>query len=145
MVENINPIANRSLTDTHFLSILPFLVILLGSLSLGVPNSEAVGSNPSDVAYNPTNDTIYVTNLYSSSAPRSDYVSAINGTTNEVIQNITVGSGPSAVTNNPRNNMIYVANQNSHSISVINAGNDKVEKTLQIGFSPLVKSPFKHR
>jgi hypothetical protein len=43
MVENINPIANRSLTDTRFLSILPFLVILLGSLSLGVPNSEAVG------------------------------------------------------------------------------------------------------
>ena len=30
------------MTDTHFLSILSFLVILLGSLSLGVPNSEAV-------------------------------------------------------------------------------------------------------
>jgi hypothetical protein len=42
MIENVTPAANNSLTDTRFLSILPFLLILLGSLSLGVPNSEAV-------------------------------------------------------------------------------------------------------
>jgi hypothetical protein len=42
MVENVNSISNRSLTETHFLLISPFLLILLGSLSLGVPNWEAI-------------------------------------------------------------------------------------------------------
>ena len=37
MTENINSKVDRLLTDTRVLSIMPFLVILVASLSLGIP------------------------------------------------------------------------------------------------------------
>ena len=46
MTENINSIVDRLLTDTRILSIMPFLVILVASLSLGIPFADARNKQP---------------------------------------------------------------------------------------------------
>src|SRR5687768_7268875 len=56
-----------------------------------------VGDFPSDIAVNPNNDLVYVTNDY-------EYVSVINSTTNKVVtNNITVGYSASGIAVNPNN------------------------------------------
>ena len=46
MTENINSIVDRLLTDTRIVSIMPFLVILVASLSLGIPFADAKNKQP---------------------------------------------------------------------------------------------------
>ena len=46
MTENINSIVDKLLTDTRILSIMPFLVILVASLSLGIPFADAKNKQP---------------------------------------------------------------------------------------------------
>lgn len=46
ITENINSIVDRLLTDTRILSIMPFLVILVASLSLGIPFADAKNNQP---------------------------------------------------------------------------------------------------
>ena len=72
-----------------------------------------VGQRPSALAFNPSNDKIYVANIL------SDDVSVIESSTNTVISTVEVGDGPSALAFNPSNDKIYVTNPVSDDVSVI--------------------------
>ena len=85
-----------------------------------------VGSNPTVVAYDPSNGYIYVTDS------GSDTVSVINGAT--VIANITVGSDPYVVAYDPSNGYIYVTDSGSDTVSVINGAT--VIATIPVGQWP---------
>ena len=52
----------------------------------------AVGSEPTDIAFDPNNNNLYVTNFGSNS------VSVISDATNKIIGNISVGAGPIRIT-----------------------------------------------
>ena len=61
--------------------------------------------NVFDLAYNPDNKFMYVTNKDKNS------VSVINSSSNEVIKNITgVGENPTYIAYNPDNKFMYVTN-----------------------------------
>ena len=62
------------------------------------------GSCHSDVATDPTTNTIYVANLCSSS------LAVIDGATNTVTATVPVGGSPTAVAVNPITHTVYVAN-----------------------------------
>ena len=78
-----------------------------------------VGERPSALAFNPSNNNIYVTNLV------SDDVSVIESSSNTVISTVDVGDGPSALAFNPSNNNIYVTNPVSDDVSVIETTGSK--------------------
>ncbi len=72
-----------------------------------------VGDRPSALAFNPSNNNIYVANT------NSNDVSVIESSTNTVVSTVDVGDGPSALAFNPSNNNIYVTNPVSDDVSVI--------------------------
>ena len=72
-----------------------------------------VGERPSALAFNPSNNNIYVANT------NSNNVSVIESSTNTVVSTVDVGDGPSALAFNPSNNNIYVTNPVSDDVSVI--------------------------
>jgi YVTN family beta-propeller protein len=74
----------------------------------------AVGSLPTDIAYDPINQDIYVTNQGSGS------VSVIDTTTNTEIETITVGDTPIGIDYDPINHRMYVTNSMDGTVSVIN-------------------------
>src|SRR5215208_1171448 len=90
-----------------------FITILIIASSLGTTLGESViavipvGEFPQALAFNPSNNYIYVANRDSGT------VSVIDSTNNTVIKNITVGSSPGPLVFNPSNNYIYVANRDS--------------------------------
>ena len=78
-----------------------------------------VGERPSALAFNPSNNNIYVANAL------SDDVSVIESSSNTVISTVDVGDGPSALAFNPSNNNIYVTNPVSDDVSVIETTGSK--------------------
>ena len=78
-----------------------------------------VGERPSALAFNPSNNNIYVANT------NSNDVSVIESSSNTVISTVDVGDGPSALAFNPSNNNIYVANPVSDDVSVIETTSSK--------------------
>ena len=90
----------------------------------------SVGDNPEGVAVNPNTNTIYVANF------QSNTTSVINGTTNNVMDDLTVGEGPDGVAVNPNTNTIYVANYYSNTTSVINGTTNNVIDNLTVGEGP---------
>jgi len=73
----------------------------------------SVGLYPIDIAHNPTNNNMYVSNA------GSDTVSVINSTTNSVIATIPTGLTPVGIAYNANNGHIYVNNAGSNSTTVI--------------------------
>ena len=71
----------------------------------------AVGSLPTDIAYDPINQDIYVTNQGSGS------VSVIDTTTNTEIETITVGDTPIGIDYDPINHRMYVTNSMDGTVS----------------------------
>src|ERR671925_435873 len=85
-----------------------------------------VGGDPKNVAVNPNNNTIYVTDYNSS------IVSVIEGKTNSVMGSIDVGgSSPTSIAVNPNNNTIYVTDYNSGTISVIDGTTNSVMGSIR--------------
>ena len=78
-----------------------------------------VGERPSALAFNPSNNNIYVANT------NSNNVSVIESSSNTVISTVDVGDGPSALAFNPSNNNIYVTNPVSDDVSVIETTGSK--------------------
>ena len=78
-----------------------------------------VGDGPSALAFNPSNNNIYVANAYSNN------VSVIESSSNTVISTVDVGERPSALAFNPSNNNIYVTNLVSDDVSVIETTGSK--------------------
>jgi YVTN family beta-propeller protein len=89
-----------------------------------------VGIRPGGITYDPSNDRIYVANIWSST------VSVINGSTNSVIDNILVGRYPLWPVYVPSNNQIYVTNAGSNDTYVINATTNRVVKSIAVGTEP---------
>ena len=89
----------------------------------------SVGIFPFGIAYNPSNNNIYVANAASST------VSVISGSTNSVIATILVGRVPYFLVYVPSNNQIYVTNAESNDVYVINAATDVVVSTIPLGNS----------
>jgi YVTN family beta-propeller protein len=86
-----------------------------------------VGIRPGGITYDPSNDRIYVANIWSST------VSVINGSTNSVSGNIWVGRYPLWPVYVPSNNQIYVTNASSNDTYVINAATNRVVKSIAVG------------
>lgn len=82
-----------------------------------------VGSEPYDVAVDPTTDVIYVANA------GSDTVSVIDGTTNAVVATVAVGHVPSGIAVDAATHTAYVVNDGSNTVSVISrAATDPVKR-----------------
>jgi YVTN family beta-propeller protein len=72
-----------------------------------------VGTQPIDIAFNPDNGFMYVTNF------TSNTVSVIDPATNTVVATIPVGANPIGIAFNPNNGFLYVTNFGSNTVSVI--------------------------
>ena len=95
------------------------------------------GQNPMEVAFDPVNKMLYVTDYDSNSnsagsGPREYNVTVINTTTNTFVKNIIPGNQPEGITYDPVNGYIYVSNDASHNISVIDPTNETIIETLNV-------------
>ena len=63
-------------------------------------------------------------------------MSIINGSTNNVIKNVTVGGGPRDVAVNPTTNMAYVANGDNNTVSIINGSTNNVVAGVTFNINP---------
>ncbi len=96
---------------------------------------------PGGVAINPITNTIYVSGGLICCGPGpSQYASktlfVINGSTNNVMGNVTVGTLPEGITVNPNTNKIYVANFESNSVSVIDGVTNSLVGSITVGTNP---------
>ena len=67
----------------------------------------------------------------------SNYISAINGTTNTYIRNITVGQeSDCGIAYDDSNGNLYISNLQSNSVSVVNATSDSLIKSIPVGLEP---------
>jgi YVTN family beta-propeller protein len=86
--------------------------------------------DPYDIAVNPINNMLYITNL------RSDKVSVMDGAIDKILADIKVGTNPEGVTIRLDNNMIYVANSGSNTVSVIDGSTNSVLSNITVGLNP---------
>ena len=86
-------------------------------------------SGPEDVAYNPSNNLLYVANW------GSNTVSVLNST-NIIVATIPVGVNPFGVVYAPSNSFVYVVNHASFTVSVINSTSNSVLMTVPVGGYP---------
>jgi YVTN family beta-propeller protein len=80
-----------------------------------------------DIAFNPENGNMYVTNRGSGT------VSIIDKSTNEILETISVGGLPSRIAFNPENGNMYVTNQGSGTVSIINSSTNRIVENISIG------------
>jgi len=127
-------------SDAKMLSVLligGFITILIIASSLGTTLGESViavipvGEFPQALAFNPSNNYIYVANRDSGT------VSVIDSTNNTLLKNAVVGTEPIALEFNPSNNYIYVANVVSNSVSMIESTNNTIADTGNVSSLPL--------
>lgn len=85
--------------------------------------------HPDSIAYDPSNNRIYVSNLY------SDNVSVINPSTDRVITNVSGVQGPINLVWDSSNNYVYVANSESGNLSVINTATNSVISNIAVGYA----------
>lgn len=99
-----------------------------------------VGTGPTGVAVDPTTNMVYVADGGYFSNPTTtigvNKLTVIDGSTNEIVDNIPVGDFPFGVAVNPSTNTIYVSNQENKSISVIDGSTDAVTTTIGVGNRP---------
>jgi YVTN family beta-propeller protein len=89
------------------------LLTLTLTLNHAYATTIAVGSHPTEVAFDSYLDEIFVSNF------RSNTVSVISDATNRVIANISVGSYPHGVAFDSNMREVFVANNVSGTISVL--------------------------
>jgi YVTN family beta-propeller protein len=105
----LDPISNRGYVADSSLNSLFVIDLATNTITYEIP----VGFSPNNVAVNPTNHLIYVTNTLSNS------LSVINPVS---LKNIPVETDntPFGVAVNSRTNVVYVTNQGDNTISLIN-------------------------
>src|ERR1700722_17664954 len=86
-----------------------------------------VGQNPTGIAVDPANKTVYVT----CTGP-SPEVYAISEATDTVTATIPVGTYPQAIAANPNTDTIYTANKTAGTISVIAGATNTVTATIPL-------------
>lgn len=88
-------------------------VSIIDGSSNSLVGTVTTGGNPLRLAYNSTQDQVYVANYGYDSYPFAsvlhDYVTVIDGKTDQIVQTVTVGAGPADITFNPLRNVMYVA------------------------------------
>jgi YVTN family beta-propeller protein len=89
------------------------------------------GDSPSDMAYDPVNQRIYVTNF------GSNTVSVIDTKTNTLVDNpIKVGINPKSIAYDPVNQKMYVTNFGSNTVSAIDTNTNLPGPAIYVGTSP---------
>jgi YVTN family beta-propeller protein len=83
------------------------------SLAATLEDTITVGEGPIALAFNPSDDNLYVADFVSAN------ISTIDTSTNTIEDTITVGEGPIALAFNPSDDNLYVATETSGSVSVI--------------------------
>jgi len=93
-------------------------------------NTQKV-TQPVDIAYNPTNNEIYVTS-------KNTGVSAINGATGKLVKKVNVATNDfrQDLAYDPTNGNIYVVNTNPGTVSVISSSTNTVISTIKTGSYP---------
>lgn len=94
--------------------------------------STGIGSIPSGMAYNPTNNTIYVANS------GNDTISVVDANTNTVISTISIpASNPATIAYNTVSNTIYVTGNFSNEVYVIDCSTNLViGSPIPVGVNP---------
>jgi YVTN family beta-propeller protein len=90
----------------------------------GVSSTIPVGSNPNFMAYDATDNKMFVVNTGSGS------VTAINAATNAVLATIKV-TKPNDIIYNPTNDEVYVVSENLHVVA-ISGSSDKIVKSISV-------------
>ena len=86
---------------------------MISTANNSVIATVSVGETPWRIAFDSTNDRMYVTNN------SDDTVSVIDTATNSVIDTISVGELPQGIAFDPVNNRMYVTNRGDDTVSVI--------------------------
>jgi YVTN family beta-propeller protein len=117
---------------------LSVVVVAVSSTFLGLESAWADSviktipvERPAGVAFNPSNNDMYVANFGGST------VSVIDSSTNTVVDTIVVGPGPHSFAFNPSNNDMYVTISTSNTVSVIDSSTNEVVDTIPVGAFPL--------
>lgn len=90
----------------------------------------SVGTDPAGMAFDPTDDEVFVANL------ESNNVSVISDSTDKVVATVHVGTNPGAVAYDGGVDRIFVTNEGSDNVSVISGATDKVMTTIPVGSLP---------
>jgi YVTN family beta-propeller protein len=141
--------AGQSMESTASSGQLAF-VSLSGNDTLSVINTQdnsiiksgiSVGSSPSDMAFSPNGERLYVNNGGEAS------VSVIDTFSYLVIATIPVGTYPRGIAVSKDGSRVYVSNNGSQTLSIIDAGSLTVVKTIPLAAHPeeIALSPDGHR
>ncbi|MCI4323760.1 MAG: PKD domain-containing protein [Thermoplasmata archaeon] len=95
------------------------------------PTPTAVGSDPTELAYDSGKGELWVSDAGSSS------VTVISATNHSVLANVSVQSDPQGVAYDPVLGEVFVADQGTDNVSVINDTNDSLVTTVAVGRSPI--------
>ena len=90
-----------------------------------------VGVRPIDIAFNPTNEQLYVSNF------GSNNVSVIDPNSLSVIDTLNVQKAPVGIGVNFTNGDVYIANSSSDSISVFDNTNNAITTITPVGTRPV--------
>ena len=98
-----------------------------------IDSIEVIGNSLSNIAYDPINGRMYVTNS------RTNTVSVIDTNTHSLVGNpITVGTNPRGIAYDPINGRMYVANFGSNTVSLIDTNTNRViGGAIEVGTGPL--------
>lgn len=110
------------------------VTVIDASTNSVVTTIAGVGHGPYAAAVNPAGTRLYVTN-YGTTGSAPSTVSVIDTSANTVIAAVPVGNAPSGVVVSPDGTRVYVSNNQSQSISVIDATNNSVVKTISAGLA----------
>lgn len=125
-------------SDYWYTIIITFLILITFSIYLINPvekvdalTSISVGFGPGEIAYNPFNHNVYVTNVFSST------ISVINSSSNTVITNIMLPSVavPMGIAYSPFDHNIYVAARLGN-IIIINSSSNQIIGSIYGGDRP---------
>lgn len=90
-----------------------------------------VGANPTAAVFDPSNGYLYVTN--GTSPTGHGNITAINSSTNQIVDSIKVGVYPMQVAYDSANGDLYVANADSSYVSVVNTTSQSVVANVSLG------------
>ncbi|MGC8993144.1 MAG: YncE family protein, partial [Thermoplasmata archaeon] len=106
-----------------------YITVINGSTNQIIGNIT-VGYMPDGIAYDPTNNNIYVANLISNN------ITVISGYTNKVIDNISSIYSPAGIAYDTANDNIYLTNFASNNVTVISSNTNKIIDNITVGFFP---------